>query len=260
MSETVKAVERASEILLLLHSSNELLGIGEIADRLDLQTRVVQRLLDSFLKKGLVRKTENEKYGVGTLIFAMGLKVSNDFSILEIIKPYTRQLMLEVGEAVNASILDESVNGKYRTILVDKEYMTDGVIHVNPEVGSFADAHISAVGKCLLAFSKKVDLSHIHEESLTKYTRNSIYSKKDLLKEIDEVRRIGYAVDNEEREVGLFCVAVPIFDSKGDAFLAISISGPVIRMNNDRVNEKIEALTRTQAEINQVLRTLDYRC
>lgn len=58
----------------------------------------------------------------------------------------------------------------------------------------------------------------------------------------------------------MFCVAVPIFDSKGDAFLAISISGPVIRMNNDRVNEKIEALTRTQAEINQVLRTLDYRC
>lgn len=259
MSETVKAVERAADVLLLLHSSNELLGVSEIAERLDLSKKVVQRLLDSFLEKGLVRKSGNDKYGIGTLILAMGLKVSNEFSILEIIKPYTRRLMLEVGEAVNASILDDSVNGKYRTILVDKEYMTDGVIHVNPEVGSFADAHISAVGKCLLAFSKKVDLTQINEDFLTKYTKNSIHSKEDLLKEIDEVRSIGYAVDNEEREVGLFCIAAPIFDAKGDTFLAISISGPVLRMKNDDINGKIKALIDTQVEINQVLKTLGYQ-
>lgn len=256
MAETVKSVERASEILLLLHNSNRKLGVSEIASELDLHKSTVHRILASFELKGLVKKTSDEKYGIGLRIFAMGLKVSKEFSVLEIIKPYMRRLMNEVGEAVNISMLEDLFNGKYRTIMVAKEYSTESVLLANFHEGTFSDAHISAVGKCLLAYSKKVDLSRISEESLINYTENSITSRNELLNKIDEVRKMGYAVDNEEREKGLFCVAVPIFDADGDASFAISISGPTVRMMNEELQSKIDALFRIQFEINQVLKTL----
>lgn len=256
MAETVKSVERAADILLLLHNNNKKLGVSEIANQLDLNKSTVHRILASFEVKGLVKKTADEKYGIGLGIFAMGLQVSKEYSVLEIIKPYMRRLMNEVGEAVNISMLEDYFNGKYRTIMVAKEYSTESVLLANFHEGTFSDAHISAVGKCLLAYSKKVDLSKISEESLSQYTENSITTKSDLLTKIDEVRKIGYAVDNEEREMGLFCVAVPIFDADGDVSFAISISGPTVRMLNGDLHSKIDALIRVQSEINQVLKTL----
>ena len=257
MSETVKSVERAGDILLLLHNSDEKLGVTEIARRLDLNKGTTYRLLASCEAKGIVRKTEEEKYGIGLRIFAMGLGVSKEFSYLEIIKPYTRKLMEEVREVINISILDDSFNGNYRTIMVAKEYASKNVLRANLNIGAFSDAHISAVGKCFFAFSKKIDLEKISEVSLTKYTENSITTKKKLMEEIDNVRKIGYAFDNEEREVGLFCVAAPIFDATGDISVAISISGPTFRMKNDDLSEKIDALLHTQHEIHQVLKMFE---
>jgi DNA-binding IclR family transcriptional regulator len=257
MSETVKAIERIGDILLLLHNSEEKLGVSEIASHLDLNKSTVHRLLATLEMKGLVEKTDSDKYGIGLRIFAMGLKVSKEYSILEIIKPHARRLMEEVGEVINISILDDNLNGKYRTIMVAEEYSSDSVLLANLHVGSFSDAHISAVGKCLLAFSKKIDWTKVREDALLKYTENSIVSKKELLEEIDNVKRIGYSFDNEEREVGLFCVAVPIFDAKGDACAAVSISGPTVRMKNNNLQGKIDALLQTQFEINRVLKTLD---
>lgn len=256
MSETVKSVERAADILLLLHNSDKKLGVSEIASELDLHKSTVHRLLASFEVKGLVKKTPDEKYGIGLRIFAMGLKVSKEFSILEIIKPYTRRLMEEVGEVINISILEDLSNGKYRTIMVAKEYSPESVLLANLNVGAFSDIHISAVGKCLLAFSKKADITKISEDSLVKYTENSITTIAELQKEIDEVKKIGYAFDDEERELGLFCVAVPIFNADGDVSVAISISGPTVRMKNDGLQDKIKALLRTQQEINQLLKSL----
>lgn len=257
MSETVKSIERIGDILLLLHNSEEKLGVSEIASCLDLNKSTVHRLLATLEMKGLVEKTDSDKYGIGLRIFAMGLKVSKEYSILEIIKPHARRLMEEVGEVINISILDDNLNGKYRTIMVAEEYSSDSVLLANLHVGSFSDAHISAVGKCLLAFSKKIDWTKVREDALLKYTENSIVSKKELLEEIDNVKRIGYSFDNEEREVGLFCVAVPIFDAKGDACAAVSISGPTVRMKNNNLQGKIDALLQTQFEINRVLKTLD---
>ena len=257
MSETVKSIERIGDILLLLHNSEKKLGVSEIAHQLYLNKSTVHRLLATLEIKGLVEKTDNDKYGIGLRIFAMGLKVSKEYSILEIIKPHARRLMEDVGEVINISILDDNFNGKYRTIMVAEEYSTDSVLLANLHVGSFSDAHISAVGKCLLAFSKRIDWTKVREDALLKYTENSIVSKKKLMEEIDNVKRIGYSVDNEEREVGLYCVAVPIFDSKGDACAAVSISGPTVRMKNNQLQGKIKALLQTQTEINQVLKTLD---
>lgn len=257
MSETVKSIERVGDILLLLHNSEEKLSKSEIASELHLNKSTVNRLLVTLEVKGLVEKTDNDKYGIGLRIFAMGLKVSKEYSILEIIRPYARSLMEEVGEVINISILDDSFNGKYRTIMVAEEYSSDSVLLANLHVGSFSDAHISAVGKCLLAFSKKINWERISEDALLKYTENSIVSKKELMEEIDNIKRIGYSIDNEEREIGLFCVAVPIFDAKGDACAAVSISGPTIRMKNNKLQEKIDTLLQTQFEINHVLKTLD---
>lgn len=256
MSEKVKAIERASDILLLIHNSGGELGITEIAERLDLHKSTVHRILATFKDRGIVRETEDERYAIGLQIYAMGLKVAKNFSAVNIIKPYINELAKKVGEVVNLSILEDYFGGNYKTILIDKEYSSSNVLSVNPNVGESTDAHVSSAGKCLLAYSKQVDMEMIHEENLKQYTQYTIIKKEQLLLEMKNIRTKGYALDNEEREIGLFCIGVPVFDRKGECTFAISISGPTVRMNNEELQTKIEALLETQKNVNNVLKSI----
>ncbi len=253
MSEKVKSIERASNILLLINDVNTPLGITEISERLNLHKSTVHRILTTFEEKGIVRKTEDDKYGIGLQIYAMGLKVASSFSTINIIKPYLKNLANEVGEAVNLSMIEDIFQGNYRTLVVDKAYVNDSLLAVNPNVGESTLAHVSSVGKCLLAFSHKVDVELIGTKQLEKYTDNTITDINRLKEEILEIKKRGYAIDNEEREIGLYCVGVPIFERKSECSFAMSISGPTVRMDNEELDFKISALLKTQRDINKIL-------
>lgn len=250
MSETIVSVDRALDVLILLYKNGEGMGVSEIGRELDLHKSTVHRTLATLENKGFVyQNKENGKYWLGLKIYAMGLLVGEKLSLNDIIKPYAKKLFAEFHEVVNVSILDKDVKKGYKSVIILKESENNKVLSVNPNVGSSSDVHSSSVGKCLLAFKDDVDIERFSSIHLNKYTDNTIVNYDELVKELSDIREKGYSVDNEEQEIGLFCIGAPIMDKKGNAVAAISISGPTARMKDDNLDKKISRLIEVANEI-----------
>lgn len=254
MSETIVAVDRALDVLLLLYNNGQGMGISEIGRELELHKSTVHRTLATLEKKGFVYKNkENDRYWLGIKIYAMGLLAGEKLSLVDIIKPYGKKLFDEFHEVVNVSILDEDSKEGYKSIIILKESENNKVLSVNPNVGSSSDAHASSVGKSLLAFTKDVDIQKFSHIPLKKHTDNTIDNWEDLSDEFNKIRKNGYAIDNEEQEIGLFCIGAPILDKKGNAVAAISMSGPTVRMKKDDMEIKISKVVEIANEISLVV-------
>lgn len=257
MSGKIIAVDRALDILLLLYNNGEEMGISDIGRELELHKSTVHRTLSTLRDKGFIYKNEeNDKYWLGIKIYAMGLLLGEKLSLVDIIKPYSKELYEEFHEVVNVSILDEDVNKNYKTIVICKESENRKVLSVNPDVGSSSDAHVSSVGKCLLAYTKNIDLGGKSDQPLKRYTENTITNWDDLLEELNKIKQVGYAIDNEEQEIGLYCIGAPILDKKGNAVAAISMSGPTGRMKNEDIENKIIKLVETANKISEVVKQM----
>lgn len=255
MSETIVAVDRALDVMLLLYSTGEEMGISEISRELALQKSTVHRTLSTLEEKGFVYKNkENDRYWLGTKIYAMGLLAGERFSLADLVRPFAKKLFDEFQEVINVSILDENVEAGYKSIIIQKEVDPVKVLSVNPNIGSSTDAHVSAVGKCMLAFSKNLQNSKLKQ--LKKYTDKSITDPDRFKDELKKIRETGYAIDNEEQELGLYCVGAPILDRTGTAIAAISMSGPTVRMKGKDLEAKIQKVIQTAHEISNLTKQL----
>ena len=252
MTERIVAVDRALDILLALYHNNGEMGVSELARDLDLYKSTIHRSLASLEYKGFVQKNpENGKYWLGMKVCAMGLLVGEKFSLADVVRPYAKELFEAYGEVVNVSVLDRDPEVGYKSVIILKEFSKSKVLSVNPGVGSSSDLHISSIGKSLLAFSKDIDLMSYAEQPLKRYTENTIVSWEGMMAELKKIRQQGYAVDNEEQEIGLYCIGAPILDKRGNAIAAISISGPTVRMKREDLDEKIQKVVEISRRITQ---------
>ncbi len=255
MSETILSVERALDTLLLLYKNGEGMGVSEIGRELDFHKSTVHRILATLENKGFVYKNKDtDKYWLGLKIYTMGLLIGEKLSLTDIIRPFAKELFEEFDEVVNVSILDTDSHDLYKSVIILKESKTDKVLSVNPNVGSSSDPHSSSVGKCLLAFGQDINIEKYKDIDLKKYTKYTIDNYEDLIKELEDVKQKGYAIDREEQEIGLYCIGAPILNKNGQAIAAISISGPTARMKNKDLDKKIDRLVEIAKKIAYELR------
>lgn len=231
--EIINSIDRALDILMFLYYEQNEIGVTEIAKSLGLHKSTVHRTLSTLENRGFVQQNlDNGKYWLGMKIYTLGMLVGEKMPLKNIIKPYAKELFEKFNEVVNVSVLDKTAEKYPKTIQIFKEESSSQILKVNPAYGLISDSHSSAVGKCLLAFSPKEILYRFKEVELPKHTKNTISSWEELLEELEDVKRKGYAVDNEELEIGLTCVAAPILDKKNTAIAAISLSGPTSRIKS----------------------------
>lgn len=255
MSEKIVSVDRALDILITLYNNGKEMGVSEIGRNLELSKSTVHRTLATLENKGFVhQEKEDGKYWLGIKLYAIGLLVGEKFLLVDLLKPYTKKFFDEFQEVVNVSILDKNSADGYKSILILKEVDTQKTLSVNPNVGSSSDIHVSSVGKCLAAFSQDLDINKF--KSLKRYTKNTLTNLDDFLEELEKVKKDGYAIDNEEQEIGLTCIGAPILDKNGNAIAAISMSGPTVRMKEDDFQHKIERLKEIASEISEITKQL----
>lgn len=249
MDNLIASVDRALKILDLLHEKEKEMGISEIAQELGLYKSTVSRTLFTLEHRGFVRKNqENQKYWLGLKLYATGMMVKEKSFYMDEVMIGARKLFQEFHEVVNVSILERKEDG-FKSVIVYKESNPNQVLSVNPTLGSYTDAHVSSVGKCLLAFTPEVTDDYIRTMNLVKYTKNTIVDNEMLIEELRSIRAKGYAVDCEEREVGLTCIGAPIFDVRQNLVAAISISGPTVRMKSHDKQLLIEKLLEVSQSI-----------
>ena len=226
-SDVIQSVDRALEVLIYLYYEGKETSITKIANDMGVYKSTVFRTLATLEARGFVKKNpETEKYWLGSRLFTLGKAVENKMGLQEI-----------------------NPGDVYRSVIILKEESPNQVLTVNPPVGSSSECHCSSVGKCLLAFGSKIDLSVYENVSLTAHTAHTITSADALRAELAKIRSDGYAVDREELEMGLTCIGAPILDRSGVALAAISLSGPTSRMLAGDLDERVEAVRRIAREI-----------
>lgn len=250
MTSTIKSVERALDILLYLNQQEGPVGISQISKDLGVYKSTVFRTLQTLEARHFVEQhADSGKYGLGVIYLSMAAKINR----YDLYKPFAMRLHKEFGEAVNVSVLDTSSPDVYKSVIVLKEDSKDNILSVSPKIGSVMDCYCSSVGKCLLAFAPGVSERGLRNYTFVKYTPNTISDVPSLLAEVRKVRERGFALDDEEQEIGLTCVGVPILDNKGEAVAAMSISGPTQRLRNHDVALIVEQLKQTSADISRLL-------
>jgi len=251
---SINSVDRALDVIILLHEEGHELGVSEIADKLDTYKSTIHRTLATLEGKGFVKQNpDTEKYWLGMKLYTIGMEVGNKMPIREVIKPYCDALHAEFGEVVNASILDLTKPENPQGIIIYKSFDKTQLLIVNPPEGAGSPVYGSSVGKCLLAFND-IDLEQFKHIPLIKYTDKTIDNWDDLEKKIHEVREKGYALDDEELEIGLTCIGAPILDKSGKAIAAISLSGPTQRMRTGNIEDRIKRVIEVAAEISKMFR------
>jgi DNA-binding IclR family transcriptional regulator len=228
----INSIQRAFDILELFSHGEKELGISDIARRLNLHKSMVYRIVTTLENRGALEKSSaSGKYRPGIKLYILGLVVHDDNQLVTVSQPSLERLTELTGETSNLVVMDGSMS----VYIAQRE--CDRMIRMFTKPGVKVYPHCSGAGKILLSEMDQKELqSIIKANGFICYTKNTILSEKELMKELNEIRQRGYAIDKEEREEGVMCIAAPVRNRNGTVVASISISGPINRFAKDRIN------------------------
>jgi IclR family transcriptional regulator, KDG regulon repressor len=235
----VQTIERVSFILDILGQNPQGISIRDLSARVQLPKGTTHRLLSSLTYFGYVRQDPRTRsYLLGFRLVELGQLLLSQLDLRKEAEPFLRELAERTKETVHLVFLDRN-----EIVYIDKVEMVHNHsgLRMASRVGARNPAHSSAVGKMLLAHLPDETLNNIIEEKgLPKRTENTLTDASQLKDHLKIVRRQGYAIDDEENEKGIRCVAAPIYNEMGQAVAAISVSGPAFRITKRTIQETLK--------------------
>lgn len=228
----VQSLDRAFDVLEALVATQEDIGLSQLTEQLSLPLGTVHRLLGSLVARGYAAQDkETRLYGPGPKLLEMAARAANNrrFALARIARPALQALTAATGETSNLLVL-QGHEGVY-----SEQVASPHMVRMFTEVGQRVPLYCTGGGKAILSGMSVEQLaSYLEGVRLVPWTAHTFAKAEDLQAEIEQSRSCGFALDDEEREEGVCCVAAPIFDRLGRCVAALSISGPVTRMTRER--------------------------
>jgi DNA-binding IclR family transcriptional regulator len=239
----VRAVDRALDILLCFSRSENGLSLSEIARQVGLHKSTVHRLLNSLLNKGFVRKhPQSDKYLLGWTVLQLIGNIYQSDELSTVALPIMTRLRDITGETISLYI--RSGTERIRIQSVESNEPVRNVA----TVGKTYPLYIGASGKVLLAYAE----ADVVEQVLSDPNIPVGFSKDNLLRQLENIRRDGYAISVQERDAGAAAIAAPVFGRNGFV-AALSVSGPVTRFTKKKMFEHLEAVRHSASLITRLL-------
>jgi DNA-binding IclR family transcriptional regulator len=234
---TIRAVTISCKIIEAFQELND--GrVTELADYLDHSKSTIHEHLATLEENRMVVRKDNE-YRLSLRFLDIAEYIREEFENYDIIQTEVEKLANETGEVAQFGIEE---HGKVSYLY--KSSGSEGVVTAS-RMGSQQPMHSTALGKVILAWSPEDQLVDILEtHGLHPRTENTITDLDTLVEELNEIRKRGYAIDNEENVEGLRCVAAPVMDDTG-VFGSVSISGPASRFHDKKISELADETERT---------------
>lgn len=245
----IQSAERIFKVLETLAVSGPM-GLMELSNQLGLHKSTAHRLLTSLICMGYARQDEDtQKYMLSYKIVGLSGQLLDKIDILPIAHSYMKQL---------AELSQETVHLVQRNdkdiIYIDKVESKVSSIRMVSQIGMIHPMYCSGVGKAILATLSIEEVTKIWDESIIeKKTENTLVTLDRLLEVLEKVRKCGYAIDDEENEIGVRCIAACIYDYRGKAKYAFSISAPVSRMSDERIKELSEYVLQVKNDLSLAL-------
>lgn len=229
----VKSVSRALDIIMLVSMKKGGLGVTEIANQMDINKSSVFRILSTLVQYGYVEQVkETGRYKLGYTFLEISSRLLESMDLREEARPFLQELERETNEVIHLVVFDQG-----EVVYIEKLEGNE-ILRMHSKVGKRAPMHCTSVGKAILAhLPSAVVLDILERKGLPVHTDKTITDQETLIQELIHVRKKGYALDLEENEYGITCIAVPIFDHLGKVIAAVSISGPRIRMTDVRLEQ-----------------------
>lgn len=249
MKNPVQSAARIFQVMEMLADQGEM-GLMELSTALGLHKSTVHRLLMSLIYMGYARQDESsQKYMLSYKLVNMASRILDRMDILQIAKPYLEQLSDLSKETVHL-VRREGNNILY----IYKIEAKIGTIRMVSHVGMVHPMYCSGVGKAIMAALSESEVQKIWNESVVeKRTAQTITDYKKLRATLEEVRKNGYALDDEENEEGVRCIAASLRGCQKEVLYAFSISGPASRMTKARIEELAVDVCRVQGELSKAL-------
>jgi DNA-binding IclR family transcriptional regulator len=226
---SIQVIERMLRLLDALAQSPDAVSLKQLAQSTGLHPSTAHRILSALASDRLIERGDQGNYQLGMRLLELGNLVRTRVSVREYALPFMRELHALTGEAVNLSVRRDD-----EIVYVERTSSGRSMMRVVHLVGARAPLHVTAVGKLFLAGDSAAEVAaYCERNGLAAFTRNSITDPARLAAELDQVRALGYAFDNEEVEPGVRCIGAGVHDDSGALVAGLSVSAPADRLQAD---------------------------
>lgn len=239
----VQSVAHALDILECFLEDDTELGVTHLSRRLDLPKNNIFRLLSTLQYRGYVEQNESSgNYRLGLKAFELG-------------QAYLRKTgLVNQAHAILDSLAKDTSETSYLSVYENGEVVyldmveTTHPVRIIPMIGKRVPSHCTAVGKIQLAFKSEEEIRMvIREMGLKSFTPNTITDEEVFLRHLEDISEKGYAIDNEEFEEDVICVACPVWDYTNNVVAGLCVSGPTLRMSDERIKGVLIPIIRNAA-------------
>jgi DNA-binding IclR family transcriptional regulator len=236
-------------ILDFLGASDCSLSLAEICQQMGLHKSTAHRALMALERTGMIERAPANRYRLGLKLYDMGSRAVEQIDLRPHVHPHLRKLALRVGETVHLGVLHRT-----RIVYIDKIEPINRRVCVSSRTGTSNPVYSTSLGKAIVAFLPAEETAEIVSKiQFTNFTSKTLTSQVELREALERVRRRGYAVDDEEMEIGTRCVGAPIFDATGRPTAAVSVSGSATRLAAHCVPAIAQHVIRCAQEISSAL-------
>ncbi len=244
-SGSVQSLDRAFAILEAMADAGGLIGLSQLADKADLPLATIHRLVRTLVDLGYVRQEQSRQYSLGPRLMRLADTSSQRIGVWA--RPAMEDVVAKLGESVNLAVLDGD-----EIVYVAQVQPSNHFMRMFTEVGRRTSPHATAVGKAILADRPEDEVrALLRRTGMARFTESTLVDPDDFVAAIAQTAARGYALDEGEQEVGVRCVAVVVPDAP--APMALSMSGPLTRMNDEVVEAAAPALKAAAAAIAEEL-------
>ena len=247
---SVQSIDRLLDILEALSSVPQGMLLTELSVMVGLHVSTTHRLVHMLVDRGYaVKDQETGRYRLTLRTFEIGSRVSAVWDLMSMAKPYLDELASHSQEAVH--LVERDGNG---VVYLYKAEPFRQLVRMGSHYGLRNPMYCTGVGKSILALLPREEVEQIwHSETITAFSPNTITELENLHRELEAIRQRGYAIDNEEHELGVRCMAMPIRNWLGAPIAAVSISAPVSRLDDAMMEKMLPKLQLAAQNISVML-------
>ncbi len=245
------SIMKALDIIeYLADKNNEPQRMCDIAEALEMNISTVSRFLSSLVLRGYVRQdVDTARYFLSLRFCGIAERINANSQVYTLALPVMKEISSTVRESVCLAI-EQNAMVEYIGVVS----AADQMMRTMQRIGNRAPMHCTGIGKLLLCAHSQEEIKQIlQQRGMDAFTPHTITDEKSLFEELNKVRELGYAYDNEECEIGARCIAMPVFNQYHQIIAGVSVTGPIFRLTDEKIQEFLPYFSEQVQRISSLL-------
>ncbi len=247
---TDKQISSAVRTITILErlARHKSINLEQLAKETELPKATLLRFLSTLSSLGYVYRDPSDQYSLTLKMFSVGSHGLEHLDLIKLAQPIAEELSEQLGETVHMGIVEED-----HAVYVMKKESTYN-LRMYSRVGKMIPLYCTAIGKILLSDMDEADIkAYIDAHALVPFTPKTLRTKEEVNNELAAIRSRGWAMDDEEHELGIMCIGAPIRDYTGSVIAALSVSWPMFRFERKNFDTDVATITNACARLSRLL-------